>query len=360
MNTNNEHFNDMIKKYDEINNLLNIDISSDNLELKNDWCNNFTKYICKDEKIFKKFKKRVHDVFDNYNDNDNLLKLLKSHILKIKKNDILWDNLHLIVLLNIMINNGDKHFSKQLYKSIEKFQYGKDDEGNDIVNDSLSLVTNKQNNLKNSSDNKGKNVIDNLLGDLKNKLNTKDKFGIGDIFELTKELTSDYQTKLQNKEFSLGDVFHGIVDLVQNPQKVEDEFKGMDNKLDAKPEDFLKTVQEDPKLKDINNMMGDTLKDGKFNPMDMINNLTKNLKEEDKDNLKKGFETAKNLVGNVITNNTAGENSGVSLLNNLTGGSGFNPINMITDLISTKKELTKEEIQDKQKELEDFYSKLEV
>ena len=165
--------------------------------------------------------------------------------------------------------------------------------------------------------------------------------------------------KLQNKEFSLTDVFTGIVDLVQNPQKVEDEFKGMDSKLDAKPEDLLKTVQEDPKLKEINNLMGDTIKDGKFNPMDMINNLTKNLKPEDKDNLMKGFETAKNLVGNAITNNTSGETG--NLLSNLTGGgSGFNPINMISDLLSSKKELTKEEMEVKQKELEDFYSNLQV
>ena len=356
MNNNNEHFNDMIKKYDEIHILLNINITSnDDNEKKLEWCNNFTKYLSNDDKIFKKFKKRVHDLFDTYNDKDNLVLSIRDYIKKIKKNDIFWDNLHLIVLLNTMVNNGDKHISKQLFKSIEKFQFGKDDEGNDIVNESLSLVSTKQNNLKKSS-----NVIDNLLGDLKTKLNTKDKFGIGDIFELTKELTSDYQTKLQNKEFSLTDVFTGIVDLVQNPQKIEEDFKGLDTKLDAKPEDLLKSVQEDPKLKEINNMMGDSLKDGKFNPMDMISNLTKNLREEDKDNLMKGFETAKNLVGNVMTNNSSSDNSGVNLLNNLTGGNSFNPINMITDLISTKKELTKEEIQDKQKELEDFYSKLEV
>jgi hypothetical protein len=354
MNINNEHFNDMIKKYDEIHILLKLDNSSNILESKFKWCNDFTHFITCDDKIFKKFKKRVQDVLDNIeniNDN-NLLLLIKNHIKTIKKNDIFWDNLHLIVLLNTMINNGDKHISKQLFKSIEKFQYGKDDEGNDIINDSLALVSNKQNNLKN------KNVIDNLLGDLKTKLNTKDKFGIGDIFELTKELTNDYQTKLQNKEFSLTDVFSGIVDLVQNPQKIEDDFKDLNTKLDAKPEDLLKSVQEDPKLKDINNMMGDTFKDGKFNPMDMINNLTKNLKEEDKNNLMKGFETAKSLVGNVITNNSSDESN--NLLNNLTGGNGFNPINMITDLLTTKKELSKEEIETKQKELEDFYSNLQV
>lgn len=353
MNTHNEHFNDMIKKYDEIHILLKLDNSSNDLDYKSKWCNNFTKYITNDEKIFKKFKKRVQDLLDNYNNNDKLLLSIKDYIKTIKKNDIFWDNLHLIVLLNTMVNNGDKHISKQLFKSIEKFQFGKDDEGNDIVNESLALVSTKENNLKKSN-----NVIDNLLGDLKTKLNTKDKFGIGDIFELTKELTNDYQTKLQNKEFSLTDVFTGIVDLVQNPQKVEDEFKGMDNKLDAKPEDLLKSVQEDPKLKEINNLMGDTLKDGKFNPMDMINNLTKNLKPEDKDNLMKGFETAKSLVGNAISNNTSGETS--NLLSNLTGGNGFNPINMITDLLSSKKELTKEEMAVKQKELEDFYSNLEV
>ena len=54
MNTDNENFNDMIKKYDEIYILLKLDNSINDIDIKSKWCDNFTKYITNDEKIFKK------------------------------------------------------------------------------------------------------------------------------------------------------------------------------------------------------------------------------------------------------------------------------------------------------------------
>jgi len=346
MTEKNEHFTDMINKFDELITLLSLN-NYDTNDLKKSWCDNFTSFITKDDKVFKKFKKRVKDVFDNL-ERDEILEKLMEKIKIIEKNNIIWDNLHLIVLLNTIINDGDKHISKQLFKSIEKYQYN-----NEIVDKSLSLVKKKQNG----------NVIDNLLGDLKNKLNSKDSFNFSDIFSLTKDLSADYHEKMTKGEFNMNDIFTGMMNLVNDPSKIENEFKDFDSKLKGTPEDFINSVKDDPKLKEINNMVGETFKDGKFDPNSMIDSLSKNM-GLDGDNLKKGFDTMKNVMSTILPSgdNKSESNPGMNILNNLVGGEGgsLNPLSMISSLINPEKELTKEEIKDKQKELEDFYSKLEV
>ena len=343
--SNNDHFNDMITKFDEIMTLLSLD-NNNSIEFKKEWCDNFTNKIIKDEKIFKKFKKRVKDVFEHI-ERDEISNKLMEKIKLIEKNNIIWDNLHLIVLLNTILHDGDKHISKQLFKSIEKHQYD-----NEMVDKSKSIVKKKQNG----------NVIDNLLGDLKTKLNSKDSFNISDIFSLTKDLSADYHEKMTRGEFNINDIFTGMMNLVNDPSKIENEFKGFDDKLKGTPEEFIKSVQDDPKLKEINNMVNDTFKDGKFDPNSMIDNLSKNM-GLDGDGLKKGFDTMKNVMSTILPTgeNKTETNPGMNLLGNLVGGEGgLNPLNMISGLINPEKELTKEEIKDKQKELEEFYSKLEV
>lgn len=358
-----ENLNDLCSKFTDIYSLLNINIDLSNTQentnflktqeeiIKN--CGLFVNNLKDDTEVLKLFKDRnwkcfEHVVFFNNEYDEVLFEYIKTKDI----NDVIWSNLQLIVLLYELTHDGSKHLIKKLYKKIKvndklNKPNNQTNEKNDVLSDDVKnkmLEDLKKMIPKPNSQQGTKSVIKELLGDIREKLNEKDKFEASDIMNLTRDLSTVYQNKIQSGEMDIGNLLTGVLDLMNDPSNLSNEFSGIENKINSNPMELMQAMQDTFK------------KEGGQNPFDILNNLSQSVPNN-------GSNDMKNLMSmvNMVSQGNQNGAAGINPLSLLSGGLGGGLGSVVGNLLEGEKQPeSEEEIKKKQEMLEEYYKNLQL
>lgn len=350
------NYSDIYYKFMDLNNELELDIKIDDNE-KLLLCKNFINNIKENSQV-KKFIHRDIECFNNikFYDIEEYDNKLVSH-LKISSNN--WSNIQLLVLLYETNFNGSKSLIKNLYKKI-KIQETllnnnedvlSEDAKNDMLNNLKKMLPN------NESTKDSKDLIKGLIGNIKSKLNEKDKFNPAELINMTKELSNDYQEKIQSGELNISNLLSSVMELMSNPDDLSNQFEGIENKIDGNHEDIMnemkKTIFENGENPlDMLNSFGGNNKDG----LENIMNMAKMMGEGD-DNSNIDMNSIMNMAKMMGDNKDNNDMNGMMNMMKMVGDSNLLQ-NMTTS--NDKKEETEEDIIKKKKDLEEYYNNLSV
>ena len=98
-------------------------------------------------------------------------------------------------------------------------------------------------------------VMKNLLGDIKGMLNGGN-LESSNILDLSKNLSKKYETMIEKGDVNITDLFSGVVELLNNPDAIGDEFNDLDTDNLPNPDELVKQMASDPSLKEAMSMMG--------------------------------------------------------------------------------------------------------
>lgn len=100
-----------------------------------------------------------------------------------------------------------------------------------------------------------KSVMKNLLGDIKGMLG-QGNLGSSNILDLSKNLSKKYETMIEQGDVNITDLFSGVVELLNNPDAIGDEFGDIDTDNLPNADELVKQMASDPSLKQAMSMMG--------------------------------------------------------------------------------------------------------
>lgn len=100
------------------------------------------------------------------------------------------------------------------------------------------------------------NVMKNLLGDIKGMLG-QGNLESSNILDLSKNLSKKYEAMIEQGDVNITDLFSGVVELLNNPDAIGDEFGDINTDNLPNPDDLVKQMASDPSLKQAMSMMGD-------------------------------------------------------------------------------------------------------
>ena len=117
------------------------------------------------------------------------------------------------------------------------------------------------------------NIMKDLLGDIKGMLSGGQNLDTQNIMDLSKDLSVKYQEMIEKGTVNISDLFTGVIDLLNNPDAIGEEFNDIDTNNLPNPNDLIQQMSSDPNLKQAISMMGNMgntdNKDG--NPMGGLN-----------------------------------------------------------------------------------------
>ena len=215
----------------------------------------------KSKEAVSQFKNRDVRTFDTVKFFDNEIKEVLSNK---ESSSLVWTYIQMVVLLYEIENKGSNKLIKKLYKKIKK-------NNKEELNDQLISQCKNPGGLFNMDsikkmlpnngevDDNSKNMIDTLISDIKDKLNSKDRLDVKDLFKMSSELSSTYRDKYNNGQLNMNGLLNGVVELIQNPSKLEG-FKNMDKKIDINPTEVL-------------NELKSSIPSGQVNPFDMLDKM---------------------------------------------------------------------------------------
>ncbi len=290
-------------KYDEILDLVieNLDDSkriegfkeSYTDDILNTIINKFCKVLESDNKTFKLFVNRKYRIFGNVNGLFIVPSVVLKPILSKSNSSYLWECIQIIYAINRTGDDTQKDKVQQIIESIEKFSL----EGNEPDNNSSDDETSENDNavIDTTNENKPKNKVDNIVMDIADTLR------------------------------------NNMVSASKGTQKV--------NPI----ENMIKTSQM------ISDKYGSKLKSGQISMNDMFESLGRMMGEIDKKT--SNDDELKNVdIDDMPNPEDIMSELGVDM-------KGFNPMDMISQLLDKKKEqkdLTPEQV----KEMEDFYANI--
>jgi len=101
------------------------------------------------------------------------------------------------------------------------------------------------------------NVMKGLLGDIKGMLSGGGQnMDTQNILDLSKNLSNKYQDMIEKGVVNITDLFSGVIDLLNDPDAIGDEFNDFDPEHLPNPNDLISQMSNDPSLKEAMSMMG--------------------------------------------------------------------------------------------------------
>jgi hypothetical protein len=101
------------------------------------------------------------------------------------------------------------------------------------------------------------NVMKGLLGDIKGMLSGGGQnMDTQNILDLSKNLSNKYQDMIEKGVVNITDLFSGVIDLLNDPDAIGDEFNDFDAEHLPNPNDLISQMANDPSLKEAMSMMG--------------------------------------------------------------------------------------------------------
>lgn len=100
------------------------------------------------------------------------------------------------------------------------------------------------------------NVMKGLLGDIKGMLSGGQNLDTQNIMDLSKNLSVKYQDMIENGSVNITDLFSGVMDLLNNPDAIGEEFGDINTDNLPNPNDLINQMSSDPNLKQAMAMMG--------------------------------------------------------------------------------------------------------
>ena len=98
-------------------------------------------------------------------------------------------------------------------------------------------------------------VMKGLLTDIKDILNNTSNIESQNIVDISKNLSSKYQTMIEKGDVNIGDLLSGVLGLINDPDSLNDEFSDIDVNNLPNPENVLSDMANDPNLKEAMSMM---------------------------------------------------------------------------------------------------------
>jgi hypothetical protein len=120
-------------------------------------------------------------------------------------------------------------------------------------NNPLQLLDNIKKQLPQSQ--KTPSVIKNLLGDIKGMLNSNDTIDSKSIINISKDLSTKYQTMIESGDVNISDLLSGVIGLLNDPDTINNEFNDIDATKLPDPSMILADISNDPNLKQAMNML---------------------------------------------------------------------------------------------------------
>lgn len=136
------------------------------------------------------------------------------------------------------------------------------DNDNEDTNELFTLNDNAQNLLNQLRENvpsstlESTNVMKSLLGDIKGMLSSGNNIETQNILDFSKNLSDKYQNMIEKGEVNIADIFTGVIDLLNDPNAIGDEFDDINTDNLPNPNDLIQQMSSDSTLKEAMSMIG--------------------------------------------------------------------------------------------------------
>lgn len=279
----------------------------------------------------KEDKQALNLMIDRNNKTFDLVKIFNNEwddkINLLSDNNDFWINLQFIVLLHELTFDGDKQIIKKMYKKIKQKNKAKGVKVNN--NEQFNLESLKDLLFNQTTNPNSENVANDLMSQIKNKFNEKEKLNATDLLTITQDLCDSYHKKIEKGDINIKDLLGGVMGMMKNPDNIKDQFKDIDSKFEGTPTDIMTAVQDKMKEKGIDT--NEILKQMNLNNMDLLKN----------NDLSKMFSQGNNVM-DLLKNNS-------DLINLL------NPTKETPKLIECDKP-----IDEKKKQIDDYFNNLSL
>ena len=281
------------------------------------------------EKIDKKIPENFLDKFKNFHitsrDNNNLVKyIIHKKLKKIddiilleelkefendeEKTILLWDYIHSVYLLheyalpepnkeilsalvkniNIEDDNNQTLIVSEKNESLDEdediFDKLKEKKEFKMFNDIFQTIIK---NMDIDTSNTNTTFVNDILDDIKTNINNSD--GVDDLFNSTKNIGEKYKNMFEDGKITMNDLVSGMMGIMSNPKNIKESIKDINvNKLPNMNSIMNKLASEVGNSEEIKKMVNsDVLKNmtsnKDFNPMDIISNLMSNSSDDNKE-----------------------------------------------------------------------------
>lgn len=262
-----------------------------NFELIQPILDNLLNYINVSKKSNDKEKKRFNKFINyNYKVIENNLKInddVDKQLEELFENDDQksWYHLHVAMVsylsyLKKMEDDGDKkkdsNYKGMIDKLVNKIEeFEKSDTSDNSDDSDVSEHSDTQElNFKNPQKildqlnsmmpktEKSSNVMNDLLGDIKGLLNKPDDISSKSIVDISKDLSSKYQTMIEKGDVNITDLLSGVMNLLNDPESLEGHFDDINSDNLPDPSKLLADMTNDPNIKKAMDMFGGGLGGG--------------------------------------------------------------------------------------------------
>jgi hypothetical protein len=281
------------------------------------------------EKIDKKIPENFLDKFKNFHissrDNNNLVKyIIHKKLKKIddiilleelkefendeEKTILLWDYIHSVYLLheyalpepnkeilsalvkniNIEDDNNQTLIVSEKNESLDEdediFDKLKEKKEFKMFNDIFQTIIK---NMDIDTSNTNTTFVNDILDDIKTNINNSD--GVDDLFNSTKNIGEKYKNMFEDGKITMNDLVSGMMGIMSNPKNIKESIKDINvNKLPNMNSIMNKLASEVGNSEEIKKMVNsDVLKNmtsnKDFNPMDIISNMMSNSSDDNKE-----------------------------------------------------------------------------
>jgi hypothetical protein len=281
------------------------------------------------EKIDKKIPENFLDKFKNFHissrDNNNLVKyIIHKKLKKIddiilleelkefendeEKTILLWDYIHSVYLLHeYALPEPNKEILSALVKNInieddnnQTLIVSEKNESLDEDEDIFDKIKEKKEfkmfndifqtiikNMDIDTSNTNTTFVNDILDDIKTNINNSD--GVDDLFNSTKNIGEKYKNMFEDGKITMSDLVSGMMGIMSNPKNIKESIKDINvNKLPNMNSIMNKLASEVGNSEEIKKMVNsDVLKNmtsnKDFNPMDIISNMMSNSSNDNKE-----------------------------------------------------------------------------
>jgi hypothetical protein len=131
------------------------------------------------------------------------------------------------------------------------------DDQNEInynASDAQELLNSLKNKIPQTE--KAPTVIKGLLGDIKSMLKSNDNMDSKSIVDISRDLSSKYQTMIESGDVNINDLLSGVFGLLNDPDAINGEFDDIDSSKLPDPSKILSEMSNDPSLKQAMGILG--------------------------------------------------------------------------------------------------------
>jgi len=202
-----------------------------------------------------------------------------------------WNTFHVIIVSYISYlkqTNDDKTLNyhgmiDKLMEKIEEFSAESDrdisdsesESGENNEMDPQELLSSLQNKLPTTE--KAPTVVKGLLSDIKGMLNSNDNMNSKSIVDITRDLSSKYQTMIESGDVDINDLLSGVIGLLNDPDTINSEFEDIDSSKLPDPSQIISEMSNDPSLKQAMGMLGGIGNKGGIPNMGMLGSMMSSM-----------------------------------------------------------------------------------